>query len=303
VCTVSGTAITGTGSTFASPQPGQVSVDANYMFWGTYQSAGPTAATLWRATKTGGSPTAISTAGTATYISATATDGTNVFFGASDGIIRTVPAIGGSTGTISTVGIGIQYFAVDASYLYFTQSVSGSGGIYRIAKTTGSTATAIDNTAGAVCREGIALDAGYVYWAEDGCGVCGSTPGRILRAALGTTTVEVIATGQAHPNYVAVDAYNVYWSNSCDGTIKRAPKAGGAAVTVATGQSSPAGVAVNGGYVYWANSSSGKIMRALACQGTPAEVYGSGTNPVTLVTDGTNLFWNDASASKVGLTQ
>jgi hypothetical protein len=274
------------------------------MFWGTWPSPGPTAASLWRATKTGGSPTAISTLGdTNNYISATATDGTTVFFGASDGIIRSVPAIGGTTGTIGNVGIGIQYFAVDSTYVYFTRSVSGQGGIYRIAKTVGSTASAIQADTTTVCREGIALDASYIYWAEDGCGSCSTSTGRILRAALGTTTVEVIASGQAHPNYVAVDAYNVYWANTCNGTIMRAPKAGGSAVQVASGQSSPAGVAVTGGYVYWANTGSGKITRARACQGTPADVYTSGTGPQTLVTDGTNLFWNDPTGNKVGLTQ
>jgi hypothetical protein len=54
------------------------------------------------------------------------------------------------------------------------------------------------------------------------------------------------------PSSIAVDASYVYWTNTDDGTLKRAPLAGGVAPEVlATGQSGATNVAVNSRAVYW----------------------------------------------------
>ncbi|MFP6684169.1 MAG: hypothetical protein VB934_05625, partial [Polyangiaceae bacterium] len=95
----------------------------------------------------------------------------------------------------------------------------------------------------------------YVYWAEEGAG-------RIARAKLAGGTVEVIATGQNSPAFVAVDGVHVYWTNyAADGTVMRAPIDGGAAVTLAAKQDKPYAVALKDGYVYWSNFDGGQVMR------------------------------------------
>lgn len=301
-CAGAGTPIGGMASTVASSnRPGQVSVDASSVFWGSWPS-GPTAGAMWRASKTGGSAQALFTLpNTNDYVQASAADGADVFFGVSDGTIRKVPAAGGPASVVASPGIGLQFFAVDATHLYFTKSVSGVGGIYRMAKATGAIST-IDASSAQVCRAGLAVDATHVYWAEDGCFSCSTSTGRILKAPLAGGAPVVIASGQPHPNFVAVDDGNVYWSNLCSGTIVKAPKAGDAPpTTLASGQAAPQGIAAHDGFVYWTNSNSANpaVMRVPACGGAPATLFAGGANPQTLVTDGTSLFWNDFNGGAV----
>jgi hypothetical protein len=49
-----------------------------------------------------------------------------------------------------------------------------------------------------------------------------------------------------------VDAANVYWTNNlANGTVMKAPLAGGPATVLASGQPSPAYIVVDANSVYW----------------------------------------------------
>jgi hypothetical protein len=122
---------------------------------------------------------------------------------------------------------------------------------------------------------GIAVDATSVYWTE-----AGSTPkkGKVMKASKADGSGGVtIAMTQETPQGIAVDATHVYWanraddvcladadcaSNLCDpsrkrcmgqGTINKAPLAGGAVTVLAHGQLTPIKLAVDATHVYWTN--------------------------------------------------
>jgi hypothetical protein len=103
----------------------------------------------------------------------------------------------------------------------------------------------------------IALDTtlNAVYWASF------DPNGSITRILLGGAPgqPQVLATGLAYPNGIALDGQDVYWSNRGDGTIMRLSayaSPGTMPTTIAKGQASPGTVAVDGQYVYWVNEGS-----------------------------------------------
>jgi hypothetical protein len=64
-------------------------------------------------------------------------------------------------------------------------------------------------------------------------------------------TPVTIASGQADPRFIAIDASNVYWTNNGGGEVMSAPIGGGNATTLATGQSAPTNIAVGTQGVFW----------------------------------------------------
>ncbi len=79
----------------------------------------------------------------------------------------------------------------------------------------------------------LAIDATDVYWMD----MCASGLGSI-----------------------AVDATHVYFIDPKGNTVRKVPKAGGAAVTIATAND-PRGLIIDANYVYWSNGGDGTIMR------------------------------------------
>jgi hypothetical protein len=69
-----------------------------------------------------------------------------------------------------------------------------------------------------------------------------------------------IAGGQKSPTAIAVGGGDVYWTNRGDGTVMRAPIAGGAPVLVAANQKEPIGIAADASAVVWANVGDGTIV-------------------------------------------
>ena len=97
---------------------------------------------------------------------------------------------------------------------------------------------------------------------------------------------------------VALDASNVYWSDSLGGVVMQRAPGGGDAITIASGQT-PWGVAVDGLNVYWVNRGTlansygdGAVMKAPVGGGLATTIAASVVNASGyLALEGTHVYW------------
>lgn len=158
---------------------------------------------------------------------------------------------------------------------------------------------------------GITADATQVFWASQNTGVWRAAFNAAAcveqSGAIGACTA---VSGGGGAFGIAVDANFVYWTEPNVGTanagsIRRAPKNGGASALVATGQDVPRAIAVMDGFVYWGNQGSasppvGSIRRAPAqaafCTGNACELVAPVEAPEAIVAGSDGLYWTNRIA-------
>lgn len=111
----------------------------------------------------------------------------------------------------------------------------------------------------------IAADGHDVYWA---------TAESVMRCAgtgCGGAPITIVSSPLQHPESVAVDATNVYWTVDT-GDVLTCPKSGcaGAPVTLASGQSGPSSIVVDAVNVYWTTSRAIMACPKSGCAGAPS---------------------------------
>jgi len=118
--------------------------------------------------------------------------------------------------------------------------------------------------------------------------------------------LDVVVSGQSHPHHIAVNAKNVYWTNTgteqnnfTDGTIMMVPIAGGDAVTLASGQTHINGIAVDATNVYWSTEGTvdkmhtdGTVMMVPIAGGSARTLASSQTHINGIAVDATNVYWS-----------
>ncbi len=145
--------------------------------------------------------------------------------------------------------------AANAAFVYYSsynggdiRRVGSSGGIQKVL------------VKGLGNPTGIAIDATYVYYATENAGEIA----RVIQD--GSKPPESIATNQLKPAQVALDAEFVYWTNygtsDTDGSVAKAPLAGGDVIVLAAAQNKPYQIAVDEAFVYWTTLDGKTIMKA-----------------------------------------
>lgn len=147
---------------------------------------------------------------------------------------------------------------------------------------------------------GIAQDANNIYWSDRegsfmGPLPDGGIPGRIWMAPKdGSSSPVLLATDQANPFHVAVDATSLYWVDNGSGSVMRL-RFGETTPTEVLHVSAPYGVAVDNANVYVTSlgeyQGDGKLL-SVPKGGGAAFVMASGLpGPTRLAVDDTAVYW------------
>jgi hypothetical protein len=194
---------------------------------------------------------------------AIANDATSIYWASQDGTILSV-GLDGGTPTIVASGQGIDTFgiAVDSTNVYWTYEGTApdfaDGEVRKTPKQRGAiTALASGQTA----PHGIAVDATSVYWTNSNTNSgppkgsdsgSGMGTGSVMKVPLEGGSIATLASGQANPTGITVDATNVYWTSGA--TVMAVGLDGGAVTTLASAQNGAVGIAVDSTSAYWTNS-------------------------------------------------
>jgi cysteine-rich repeat protein len=114
----------------------------------------------------------------------------------------------------------------------------------------------------------------------------------------------VLATGQASPLRVAVNASGVFWTNTGDGSVMKAGLDGSGITPLATGQNRPYGIAVDADYVYYVFAAAmpdyGTVRKVSIAGGTPVDLLKGVYEPREIAIDANNVY---AAGYERGLIQ
>ena len=241
---------------------------------------------------------------------AVVSDGTNVYWTADAAGLLVKRAATLPPGPMTTLGSAVStnpgYLALGGGKIWWTtgfgtadpsphlRSVNPDG--------TGLTVTAYYQSPVSTfkARGGVATDATTVFWASEN--------GSVYHAAFADgvcnegsiTAPNCKAFSGSSPYEMAVDDTFVYWTEPNSGTIRRAPKGGGASAFVAQNQDLPQAIAVLDGFVYWGNASTtgataGSIRRApqnaATCIGAACELVANVASPDSIIAADDGIYW------------
>jgi hypothetical protein len=122
---------------------------------------------------------------------------------------------------------------------------------------------------------------------------CGPSP----TFAPGATLSTLAMLTQSGPEFIAVDATNVYVAETIGGSVVKVPIGGGAPVVLATKQSAPTGIVVDGANVYWTNQNGGSVMKVPIGGGAPVTLASGQGTPVDIAVDASSVYWTNISGT------
>lgn len=112
-----------------------------------------------------------------------------------------------------------------------------------------------------------------------------------------------LATGQAAPAFLAIDATTIYWTNFVGpsamgmGSVMSVPIAGGQPKTLVDNVDRPRGIAVDDTGVYFATADG--LVQVIPKDGGQARPIAMGQSPARVVVDATSVYFTDAGLQGV----
>jgi hypothetical protein len=186
--------------------------------------------------------------------------------------------------------------AVDDAHLYWLNEGQGADGSVMQADLDGGALIAL--ATGLDVPTALALDGTSVYWTNYGPDACPAggpcvSQGTVMKVPIGGGAVTTLASGQVHPQGIAVDTTSVYFTT--DTQIMKVPLGGGAVTVVsdscASASSAPPEphMAVGAGNVYF--TAVGKVWKAPVSGGACTLAGGGPTAATAIALDTTTLYW------------
>jgi hypothetical protein len=226
-----------------------LAVDATSVYWST------SAQTLLSAPLSGidgGSPAQLAM----DLAQGLALDATSVYWASyNDDSVNKVPKVpvdGGSPVVLVPApdgGVaGGNQITLDTTSVYWTNRVTGAVSSAPLA---GGTGTPL--ATGPTGASGIAVNGSTVYWGNKSS---------IESVPVDGGAANVLASPPSGGDGLLIDSGHLYWTNGVDAVYKM-PLAGATPVALATGQARPTGIAVDATSVYFANRGDGSIKKVL----------------------------------------
>jgi hypothetical protein len=194
---------------------------------------------------------------------------------------------------------GIGGLTADSRDVYWTSwSLGGSSAVMKLA------GVSVEWTGGSQHLGPIAVSGANIAWVATETTAEGTRHTSILTAALSRGAAMTLAVGSWDVRGLAMNATDVYWidagtlypeggfwKSKGDGSVMRAPVAGGSSIVVAAGQAAPGSIALGNDAVYWTTSSGGTVMRAPFDGGEPRVLSGGQMTPLGIAVDATRVYW------------
>jgi hypothetical protein len=298
--------------------PSGVAVHNGVVYWTDYTAAG----TVMSEATTGGPITTIATNQDWPY--AIAVDDNNVYWtnyddqyapgggGGTSGTVMKMPLTGGGNPIALATGLqGPTAIAIDATNVYFGQSVGGSVKSVPIASTGSGPVTVLASNQ---TPYGVAVQGGIVYWTNytGTTGANGNSNASVMSVATtagATPKILTTATNAVGAYGIAVNATTIFFTaqnNTGNATeVESLPLAGGNPTVLASGQLQATGIAVDATNIYWtdwdANTGTVSSMPMPTASGPgPITVLATKSDEVLgIAVDATGLYYTATGGGRV----